>query len=589
MSRDSSSFLTFEDRMKIIQGRHLFAYYVQKQQQNKNGTNTNPLNLYPLDNESSAYTTMKIGAVNTTLAEYNKYVAAVAASSTPTVRNTPPSSPTISSIVIGNGVITVYFDIPSSDGGSAINDYEYSIDDGATWTFSGSKTSPIEITGLTNGVEYSVKLRAVNSVGSGEAYSPVSGTPATVPDAPSFNFDFDLPGDGYLIMHFNTFNNGGSEIINYEYSLDLGTIIFPLNTTISPYTITGLTNGVNYYFQLRAKNAIGYSEWAYPTINPWTSDIYARPGRIPDAPTNLNVTAGDGSASISFDAGYDGGYMVLSYEYSINNGPVIRIYVNYNSFEITGLTNGVSYSIKVRAENILGSGAWSSPIDVTPVAPAPSGTVFAAPAWDRTTSSTMSPFSSGGNSYSFNGTITSYILIEKDDYSYNFGTGDFTIEWFQYQTDNNAFTRIISNSMSANENFSCYFVNSTEFNTKTVSNNSFGNVTPYKNQWVHFAVVRNSGILQVYKNGIQQGSNISNTDNISVTNRLTIGGSGTAELNTMFAGNMTNIRIVKGLAVYTGSFTVPTSALTLTTSENPYGGSNTVAIPDGYTKLLLVP
>ena len=49
------------------------------------------------------------------------------------------------------------------------------------------------------------------------------------------------------------------------------------------------------------------------------------------------------------------------------------------------------------------------------------------------------------------------------------------------------------------------------------------------------------------------------------------------------------MRIVKGLAVYTGNFTVPTSSLTLTASANPYGGSNTVAIPGGYTKLLLVP
>jgi hypothetical protein len=54
MSRDSAARLTFADRMKIIQGRHLFAYYVRKQQENINGTNTNPLNLYPLDNETSA-------------------------------------------------------------------------------------------------------------------------------------------------------------------------------------------------------------------------------------------------------------------------------------------------------------------------------------------------------------------------------------------------------------------------------------------------------------------------------------------------------------------------------------------------------
>lgn len=364
MSGDSAARMTFADRMKIIQGRHLFAYYVQKQQQNKNGTNTNPLNLYPLNNETSAFTTMKIGAVNTTLAEYNKYVAAVAATSTPTVRNTSPSSPSISSIVIGNGVITVYFDIPTSDGGSAINDYEYSIDDGVSWTSSGSTTSPIEITGLTNGVEYPVKLRAVNSIGSGEASSSVPGKPATVPDYPNLNFE--SPGDGYIIIRFNTFNNGGSAIINYEYKLYESSDIVSINT-ISPYTITGLENGVDYAIMLRSQNAIGYSEWGYlPTINPWTMNRFARPGRVPDAPTNLNVTAGDGSASISFNAGYDGGYSIGSYEYSINNGSAIEIFVNYSPIEITGLTNGVTYSIKIRARNDIGSGAWSSSVNVTP-------------------------------------------------------------------------------------------------------------------------------------------------------------------------------------------------------------------------------
>jgi hypothetical protein len=59
--------------------------------------------------------------------------------------------------------------------------------------------------------------------------------------------------------------------------------------------------------------------------------------------------------------------------------------------------------------------------------------------------------------------------------------------------------------------------------------------------------------------------------------------------NAAFVGAITNFRLVKGLAVYTGNFTVPTSALTATAVANPYGGSNTTAIPSGVTKLLLVP
>jgi hypothetical protein len=54
-------------------------------------------------------------------------------------------------------------------------------------------------------------------------------------------------------------------------------------------------------------------------------------------------------------------------------------------------------------------------------------------------------------------------------------------------------------------------------------------------------------------------------------------------------GYITNFRWVKGLAVYTGNFTTPTTALTAITAANPYGGSNTQAIEAGFTKLLLVP
>jgi hypothetical protein len=54
-------------------------------------------------------------------------------------------------------------------------------------------------------------------------------------------------------------------------------------------------------------------------------------------------------------------------------------------------------------------------------------------------------------------------------------------------------------------------------------------------------------------------------------------------------GNITNFRWVKGTAVYTGNFTVPTGNLLMTPSANPYGGLNTVAIPAGHTKLLIIP
>jgi hypothetical protein len=87
------------------------------------------------------------------------------------------------------------------------------------------------------------------------------------------------------------------------------------------------------------------------------------------------------------------------------------------------------------------------------------------------------------------------------------------------------------------------------------------------------------------------GSNqITDTNNINNTiDELTIGNENTPSTIAAFVGYITNFRWVKGLAVYTGNFTTPTSQLTATAGANPYGGSNTHAIGEGYTKLLLVP
>lgn len=45
------------------------------------------------------------------------------------------------------------------------------------------------------------------------------------------------------------------------------------------------------------------------------------------------------------------------------------------------------------------------------------------------------------SSLSFLGDATSYLRIPNSP-DFNFGTGDFTIEWFQYQTDSNPFPRV---------------------------------------------------------------------------------------------------------------------------------------------------
>lgn len=203
----------------------------------------------------------------------------------------------------------------------------------------------------------------------------------------------------------------------------------------------------------------------------------------------------------------------------------------------------------------------------------------------------VSPFAGGGNSYRFSSSVNSYITTPGSS-DWAVGTGDFTVEWFGYQSTLTQFQRVftvgdypaIMFGVSI-ESGTFYFWSGGDADTDYSS--ASATVT---NTWYHWAVVRSGTTLSVYRNGTLRGSAVSNTDNINNSSTtFVVGNTNTFATNSAFVGDITNFRLIKGLAVYTGNFTVPISALTATAAANPYGGSNTVAIGEGYTKLLLVP
>lgn len=92
-----------------------------------------------------------------------------------------PEKPSINNVTPGGTNLTVDFTAPTNTGTSAISNYEYSTDDGANWTVRSpiSTSSPLTITGLTANTNYSVRLRAVNSEGSGCVSDVFSVLPVT--------------------------------------------------------------------------------------------------------------------------------------------------------------------------------------------------------------------------------------------------------------------------------------------------------------------------------------------------------------------------------------------------------------------------
>jgi len=109
--------------------------------------------------------------------------------------------------------------------------------------------------------------------------------------------------------------------------------------------------------------------------------------------------------------------------------------------------------------------------------------------------------------------------------------------------------------------------------------NVISTTTIQLNTWTHIAVSVNSNAITLYINGTSSGTGTLTNRN-SLQNTFYIGNHYTTVYN--YVGYVSQVRVVSGVAVYTGNFTPPTSLLTATQSS----GTNISAITTGQTKLL---
>ena len=93
----------------------------------------------------------------------------------------PPAVPTIDSATAGSGFISIYFTAGATYG-SAITNYQYSTNNGSAWTTRSpvDTSTPLTISGLTNGTQYQVRIRAVSAVGTSDSSTSITATPNAV-------------------------------------------------------------------------------------------------------------------------------------------------------------------------------------------------------------------------------------------------------------------------------------------------------------------------------------------------------------------------------------------------------------------------
>jgi hypothetical protein len=117
-------------------------------------------------------------------------------------------------------------------------------------------------------------------------------------------------------------------------------------------TITGLTNGTDYTFTVRAHNEVGWGPESGP------SDP-AHPDQVPDAPTNVTLEFKEtdnppegGTLHATWTASHNEGSPITAYEISIEqSGETTTVEGDATSITLDGLDNGTSYRISVRARN----------------------------------------------------------------------------------------------------------------------------------------------------------------------------------------------------------------------------------------------
>lgn len=168
----------------------------------------------------------------------------------------------------------------------------------------------------------------------------------------------------------------------------------------------------------------------------------------------------------------------------------------------------------------------------------------------------------------FSGLSTSNLSIANDA-NLAVGSSDFTIEWYQYQTDSNSYPRIFSIGTYSSADLAVSLESGTFYvfigggmAGQGAGATAMGSLGTYKNQWVHFAITREAGTLRSFKNGTLLSSASKNLNLANTTSLLRIGNETTTSANAAFGGWMSNFRWVKGTALYTSSFSRPLVPLT---------------------------
>lgn len=246
------------------------------------------------------------------------------------------------------------------------------------------------------------RLNATNAINGLTGCQPLAGAPGT---------PTGTPGNGQATLTWSTPTYPGSTpITGYRVTPYLGTTAQTATTfssTATTQTVTGLANGSSYTFTVAAVNGSGpgTESAASAAITPRT---------VPGAPTGVTASAGSSQATVSWTPPLsNGGTPITGYTVTPYIGAQAQTASEFDATATTrvigSLTNGTSYTFKVRANNVAGTSADSAAsAAVTPVTTPSAPTITGAtPGNGQVTLTWSAPTSSGGTP------VTGYVVTPR--------------------------------------------------------------------------------------------------------------------------------------------------------------------------------
>src|SRR3989441_445340 len=240
--------------------------------------------------------------------------------------STAPSAPQNLQAIGSNTRVSLSWQVPSSNGGSAITYYKiYKSTSSGTEVYLNTRVNVTSYTDLavTNGIKYFYQVTALNSLGESPRSNEASAIPPAPPSAPQ-NLQAIGSNAKVTLSWQVPSSNGGSAITYYKIykSTNSGTEVY-LTTrgNVTSYTDLAVTNGNTYFYQVTALNSLGES--------PRSNEASARTATTT---STLTVTTQDSKGNA-----ITGLYVELS------QGATI-IATGYSPVNFT-LNNGIQYSV----------------------------------------------------------------------------------------------------------------------------------------------------------------------------------------------------------------------------------------------------